>query len=92
MDDDQPTDTSKFGAAAPMVDPIAKAYDAVRGFFKNVPGKSAPPQTVDHSTGADPGMVNEANESFRKKPDTATQPTGKTPVQRKVLRKAPTKR
>lgn len=87
MDDDQATDTSQFGAAAPIVDPFAKAYDKVRGFFKNVPGKDAPPQTADHS------MLDEANESFRKSAaEATTKPNGKTPVNRKVLRKAPTKR
>lgn len=80
MDDDPQTDTSQFGAAAPLMDPIAKAYDRVRSVFKYIPGKSAPP--VD--TSWHDQKVAEANKSFAD--------DQKTPPAKPNLKPAPRKR
>lgn len=69
---------------SPLITAAKDVYTRFSNAMKMIPGKGAPPQTVQH---ADPGMVEEANESFRK---AVAKPM---PVQTKpILKPAPRKR
>lgn len=83
------TPSNPLGDASPIVDEPMKLYNKVKSFFSPTQQKPEAAPTVDpyHSQ-----KLAEANDSFRKSAETPTQPTGKTPTTRKVLRKAPTKR
>ena len=77
------TSRPNLGPAQPIGDFFENAISRVEGLMKNIPGKGAPPQPYQ----ADPGMVEEANESFRK---AAAKPT---PLPAKPnLKPAPKKR
>lgn len=77
--------TPNLGPAQPIGDFFENALDRVQNILKRIPGKDGPSKDADHS--ADPGMVEDANESFRK---AAAKPT---PLPAKPnLKPAPKKR
>jgi len=89
MDDqDQPTDVSQFGAAAPIFEPVAKAYDHMRRFFKSVPSAPVQAPPAQH---ADPGMVDEANKTFQKRAEQEKAEAQKAQT-KKTIKPAPRKR
>lgn len=72
-----------FGAAQPLMDPIQTAYTKVKNWLT--------PSAKPCSTGADPGMVEDANKTFRDNAaKAATAPA--TPGKRMMAKKkGPTK-
>lgn len=87
MQDDEKD--KRFGAAQPLMDPIENAYTKVKNWL--TPSSSPLPGQKPASTGADPGMVEDANKTFRDNAAKAAT-TPATPGKRMMTkRKGPTK-